>query len=144
MKLINILFLLSFCSLAYGQEEIHYYSSSYDEPGFKATIKEIERGSNYSILEMEVIESDAQGAFTLFRAAVYIGKQLGKSYFTFISEKKKGKNSYLKIYFTDDTSTDPSKIFPNEMSKQKIKQFKKNGYASVERYDSLFKLMPNK
>ena len=79
-------------------DELYY--KAYDQKGFKMTIEEIERGSNFSILEVDIIDTDAQGAFSIIAAATSIGTELEKSHFTVIKEYKKGKLYYYKMFFT--------------------------------------------
>lgn len=111
-------------------DELYY--KAYDQKGFKMTIEEIERGSNFSILEVDIIDTDAQGAFSIIAAATSIGTELEKSHFTVIKEYKKGKLYYYKMFFTSDISKDPSLVFPNEMSEERLNTHKEVGYLSIE------------
>jgi len=111
-------------------DELYY--KAYDQKGFKMTIEEIERGSNFSILEVDIIDTDAQGAFSIIAAATSIGTELEKSHFTVIKEYKKGKLYYYKMFFTSDISKDPSLVFPNEMSEERLNTHKEIGYLSIE------------
>lgn len=111
-------------------DELYY--KAYDQKGFKMTIEEIERGSNFSILEVDIIDTDAQGAFSIIAAATSIGTELEKSHFTVIKEYKKGKLYYYKMFFTSDISKDPTLVFPNEMSEERLNTHKEIGYLSIE------------
>jgi hypothetical protein len=111
-------------------DELYY--KAYDQKGFKMTIEEIERGSNFSILEVDIMDTDAQGAFSIIAAATSIGTELEKSHFTVIKEYKKGKLYYYKMFFTSDISKDPSLVFPNEMSEERLNTHKEIGYLSIE------------
>jgi hypothetical protein len=107
--------------------------------GFKTTIQEIERGSNYTILEVDIINGDAQGGpFSIIAAAVEIGTELQKTHFALINEYQKEKLYYYKIFFTSDTNEDPSIIFPNEMSQEKLDVYRDIGYLSIDTYRSFF------
>ncbi len=127
--LITLVLFLSMNLSAIGDE---LYYKAYDQKGFKMTIEEIERGSNFSILEVDIIDTDAQGAFSIIAAATSIGTELEKSHFTVIKEYKKGKLYYYKMFFTSDISKDPSLVFPNEMSEERLNTHKEIGYLSIE------------
>lgn len=127
--LITLVLFLSMNLSAIGDE---LYYKAYDQKGFKMTIEEIERGSNFSILEVDIIDTDAQGAFSIIAAATSIGTELEKSHFTVIKEYKKGKLYYYKMFFTSDISKDPTLVFPNEMSEERLNTHKEIGYLSIE------------
>jgi len=134
-----ILLLLILSTDLYAEENKHYYKA-YDQTGFKTTIQEIERGTNYTILEVDIIDTDAQGGpFSIIAAAVKIGTDLQKTHFTLIKEYKKEKLYYYKIFFTSDISEDPSKVFPNEMNQEKLDKHSKIGYLSIATYSSFSK-----
>lgn len=137
MKYLNLLILcLLMSASAVGS---NYYFKVYDQKGFKATIQEIDRGANFSILQVNMVKGDAQGGpFSIVAAAASIGSELKKSHFTMISEFQKGEFYYYKIFFTSDTSEDPSLVFPNEMNQNKIDLHNEIGYLSVETYRKLF------
>ena len=130
MKYLITLVLFLSMNLSAKVDELYY--KAYDQKGFKMTIEEIERGSNFSILEVDIIDTDAQGAFSIIAAATSIGTELEKSHFTVIKEYKKGKLYYYKMFFTSDISKDPSLVFPNEMSEERLNTHKKIGYLSIE------------
>lgn len=134
-----LLFLLLLLSVNLSATENKHYYKAYDQKGFKTTIQEIERGANYSILEVDIVDTDAQGGpFSIIAAAVTIGTELQKSHFTVIKEYRKGKLYYYKIFFTSDIHEDPSLIFPNEMNQEKLKIHSEIGYLSVDTYKNLF------
>ena len=134
-----ITFLLLLLSVNLSATESKQYYKAYDQKGFKTTIQEIERGTNYSILEVDIIDTDAQGGpFSIIAAAVEIGNELQKSHFTVIKEYRKEKLHYYKIFFTSDTNEDPSVIFPNEMSQEKLDVHRDIGYLSIATYSSFF------
>ena len=138
MKRLIFLFLL--VSMNISATESKYYYKAYDQKGFKATIQEIERGVNYSILEVDIINTDAQGGpFSIIAAAVEIGTDLGKTHFTLLKEFRKEKLYYYKIFFTSDINEDPSKTFPNEISQDKLDTHRKIGYLSIATYDAFSK-----
>ncbi|MCF7518443.1 MULTISPECIES: hypothetical protein [Pseudoalteromonas] len=130
MKYLITLVLFLSMNLSAKGDELYY--KAYDQKGFKMTIEEIERGSNFSILEVDIIDTDAQGAFSIIAAATSIGTELEKSHFTVIKEYKKGKLYYYKMFFTSDISKDPSLVFPNEMSEERLNTHKEIGYLSIE------------
>jgi len=130
MKYLITLVLFLSMNLSAKVDELYY--KAYDQKGFKMTIEEIERGSNFSILEVDIIDTDAQGAFSIIAAATSIGTELEKSHFTVIKEYKKGKLYYYKMFFTSDISKDPSLVFPNEMSEERLNTHKEIGYLSIE------------
>ena len=76
--------------------------------------------------------------FSVIAAAVEIGTELQKTHFTLIKEYQKEKLYYYKIFFTSDINEDPSIVFPNEMSQEKINTHRKIGYLSIKSYTSLF------
>ena len=130
MKYLITLVLFLSMNLSAKGDELYY--KAYDQKGFKMTIEEIERGSNFSILEVDIIDTDAQGAFSIIAAATSIGTELEKSHFTVIKEYKKGKLYYYKMFFTSDISKDPSLVFHNEMSEERLNTNKEIGYLSIE------------
>ena len=130
MKYLITLVLFLSMNLSAKGDELYY--KAYDQKGFKMTIEEIERGSNFSILEVDIIDTDAQGAFSIIAAATSIGTELEKSHFTVIKEYKKGKLYYYKMFFTSDISKDPTLVFPNEMSEERLNTHKEIGYLSIE------------
>ncbi len=135
----HLLFLFLMLSANLYADDNKFYYKSYDKKGFKTAIQEIERGSNYSILEVDIIETDAQGGpFSIIAAAVEIGTDLQKTHFTIIKEYKKEKLYYYKIFFTSDINEDPSKVFPNEMSQDKLNKHSKIGYLSIATYSAFF------
>ncbi|PCJ15851.1 MAG: hypothetical protein COB04_12365 [Gammaproteobacteria bacterium] len=109
------------------------YSAVYDEPGFKMTLNEIRRSETTSTLKLDVIKPDAQGGFTLIKAACVIGKELRKSHFTFISEEP-----LIKIYFTSDISDDPMIILKREKSKFDRKYFSEKRYFEISKICRIF------
>ena len=130
MKYLITLVLFLSMNLSAKGDELYY--KAYDQKGFKMTIEEIERGSNFSILEVDIIDTDAQGAFSIIAAATSIGTELEKSHFTVLKEYKKGKLYYYKMFFTSDISKDPSLVFHNEMSEERLNTNKEIGYLSIE------------
>lgn len=131
----HLMFLLLLLSVNIFAKESPNYYKAYDEKGFKTTIQEIDRGINYSILEVDIIDSDAQGGpFSIIAAAVAIGTELQHSHFTLLKEYKKGKLNYYKLFFTSNTEEDPTLAFPNEMNQEKIKRHSEIGYLSIENY----------
>ena len=106
--------------------EAELYSAEYDEPGFKMTLHELRRSENTSTLKIDVIDSDAQGGFTIFKAACVIGKELGKSHFAFIFMEP-----LIKIFFTSDVSDDPRILFEDEMSERSRVKFSEIGYFEL-------------
>jgi len=135
-----LLLLLSACLNA-TKHELYY--KAYNEIGFKTTIQEIERGVNYSILEVDIIESDAQGSFTIATAAVEIGTELKKSHFALIDEYEKENIVYYKIFFTSDTTEDLSMVLPHDVNKKKLKRLNETDYASIDEFKVLFELKTN-
>ena len=128
-----------FLSVNISAKENGLYYKGYDQKGFKTTIQEIERGQDFTVLEVNIIDGDAQGGpFSIIAAAVEIGTELQKSHFTVVKEYKKEKLYYYKIFFTSNTNEDPSLIFPNEMNQEKLNLHREVGYLSVERYKALF------
>jgi len=135
-----LVFLLLLLSVNLGAKESKLYYKAYDQKGFKTTIQEIERGPNYSILEVDIINTDAQGGpFSIIAAAVKIGTDLEKTHFTLIKEYRNEKLYYYKIFFTSDISEDPSKAFPNEMSQDKLDKHREIGYLSIATYSAFSK-----
>lgn len=137
MKYIFVLVLFLTVNLSAKENKLYY--KSYDQKGFKSIIQEIERGSNFTILEVDIIDTDAQGGpFSIIAAAVAIGTALQKTHFTFIKEYKQDKLYYYKIFFTSDINEDPSLIFPHEMSQEKQSKHSQLGYLSIDTYKSFF------
>ncbi|MBE1299374.1 MAG: hypothetical protein GJ680_05640 [Alteromonadaceae bacterium] len=136
------LFFTVFLSLFYNSlnaEQLYYREHA--EKGFEATVKEVERGSNYSILEVTVIDPDPQGGpFAIIAAAASIGSTLNESHFTFIRNDNNEDKLHVKVFFTSDTSLDPSTVFPNEMNQQQLALHKKSGYMSVDLYNRFFSM----
>lgn len=138
MKNFVILFILLFGHMhAFGQE---LYYKSYDEPGFIWTIKEIERGSNFSLLEISITDSDAQGAFAIIAAAIEIGESLGKSHFMLAQEYKVEDLYYNKIFFPSGPTVDPKDAFLETLDDKIYKRFKDIGYFEIENYKRIFNL----
>ena len=134
-----LIFFLLLLSVNLNATESKLYYKAYDQKGFKTTIQEIERGTNYSILEVDIINTDAQGGpFSIIAAAVAIGTELQKSHFTVIKEYRNEKLYYYKIFFTSNTNEDPALLFPNEMSQEDLKIHSEVGYLSVDTYKALF------
>ena len=131
--------LVLFLSVNHSAKSSELYYKAYGGKGFKTTIQEIERGSNFTVLEVDIIDTDAQGGpFSIIAACVAIGTELKKSHFTVIKEYNKDKYYYYKIFFTSDVHEDPSLAFPNEMSQEKLTKHKETGYLSIDTYKSLF------
>jgi hypothetical protein len=136
-----LIFFLLLLSVNLSAIESKDYYKAYDQKGFKTTIQEeIERGANYTILEVDIINTDAQsGPFSIIAAAVKIGTDLRKTHFTVIKEYEKEKRYYYKIFFTSDINEDPAKAFPNEMSQDKLDKHSEIGYLSIATYSEFFK-----
>ena len=135
-----LIFFLLLLSVNLSAIESKHYYKAYDQKGFKTTIQEIERGANYTILEVDIINTDAQsGPFSIIAAAVKIGTDLRKTHFTVIKEYEKEKLYYYKIFFTSDINEDPAKAFPNEMSQDKLDKHSEIGYLSIATYSEFFK-----
>ncbi|MCJ8321053.1 MAG: hypothetical protein MJK12_15545 [Colwellia sp.] len=139
MKYLFILYLLLSVSSCAVDKQLYF--KSYEQNNSKVIIKEIERGTNYTLLEVDIIGGSAVGgSLVIVAAAVEIGTDLQKTHFTLINEYREGKLTYYKVFFTSDVNDDPSKVFPNEMSQKKIKQHRKNGYLSIETFSYIFKV----
>lgn len=137
MKYLILLFLIISVNISAKDDE--FYNKKYVQKGFKSTIQEIERGSNYTILEVDVTKTDAQGGpFSIVAAAVAIGSELQKTHFTLIKEYRENEFYYYKIFFTSDVNEDPLLAFPNEMSREKFDIHSEIGYLSIDTYKTLF------
>ena len=113
--------------------ESKLYSASYDEPGFKVTLQEVRRTENTSFLKLDVVDPDAQGGFTIFKAACVIGEELEKSHFTVISWEP-----LVKLFFTSNVNDDPMEIFTDEMSPGVQKKFNEGGYFQLKTMCKIF------
>jgi hypothetical protein len=134
-----IIFLTFLLSVNISVAEDNLYFKSYTKKNPKGTVQEIERGINYSLLEVDITDgSPVASAMVIIAAAVDIGTDLQKTHFISINEYKKGKFNYYKIFFTSDIKENPSKVFPNAMSKDKLDIYNKKGYLSIETYRMLF------
>jgi len=137
MKYLFILYLLLSVSSCAADKPLYF--KSYEQNNSTAIIKEIERGTNYTLLEVDITGGSAVGgSLVIVEAAVEIGTDLQKTHFTLINEYKKGKFTYYKVFFTSDVSDDPSKVFPNKISEKKLKKHRENGYISIETFSYIF------
>ena len=129
------LFLLLFLIIPHISRyaESQLYSATYDEPGFKMTLQEVRRTENTSFLKLDVLAPDAQGGFTIFKAACVIGDDLEKSHFTVISWEP-----LIKLFFTSNVTDDPMEIFSNEMSQEVQAKFNKSGYFQLKTMCKVF------
>ena len=131
----KILFILPFFIVPHitSYAETQLYSASYDEPGFKMTLQEVRRTENTSLLKLDVVDPDAQGGFTIFKAACVIGNDLKKSHFIVISWEP-----LVKIFFTSNIKDDPIEIFKNEISQEVQAKFNETGYFQLSTICKIF------
>lgn len=133
----TVLVMLFTCCI--NAEELYY--KEHAEKGFEATVKELERGSNYSILEVTVIDPDPQGGpFAIIAAAASIGSTLNESHFTFIRNDSNEDKLHVKVFFTSDTTVNPATVFPDEMNEEQLALHNKSGYLSVDLYTRFFSM----
>jgi len=118
------------------------------EPGYDVTVKELERGDNYSILEMKgAVPTVTAGGVVLFRAIYDIAKERGFEY-TFSAPSRQGTAkrgpegrqvfTVVKVFMMKDDKTALKELLGDDYSKEAQEMFDRNGYMSASLLAPLF------
>ncbi len=108
---------------------------SVNQPGNVVVIEEKSHKDSISIVEMEIINPDAQGtAFALVSALCGIALREDKTHFCVIRTDRKNGKDVKKVYFTSDITGDPSKKFSDDMDEESLSIYRELGWASVKQF----------
>jgi len=108
---------------------------SVDQPGNVVVIEEKSHKDGVSMVEMEIINPDAQGtAFALISALCGIALREEMTHFCVIRTDRKNGKEVKKVYFTSDITVDPSKKFRDEMDEESLSIYRQLGWSSVKQF----------
>jgi hypothetical protein len=123
------------------------------EPGYDVTVQEVERGANFSLLEISgLVPTITAGGVVLFRAVYDIAKER-KFEYTFSPPPRAGQPSgastrgsegrrlsavVTKVFMTNDAKTTLMELLGDDCTEEAQKLFDLRGYQSVAQLANMF------
>lgn len=121
------------------------------EPGYDVTVTEIERGVNYSVLDMKgFVPTVTAGGVVLFRAVYDIARERGFSHAFLVpprqpqrppvgrTDKGRDVSGVTKVFMIKDPQTDPKDLLGGDYSVEAQQLYDKLGYTSIAQLAALF------
>ncbi|GEM_PF-3532801 len=106
-----------------------------DEPGNVVVIEEKSHDQGISLVEVDIIDPDAQGtAFAVVSALCGIALREEQTHFCIIRTDRKNGKYLKKVYFTSDPKENPVERFKGDMDEESQANFNSHGWVSVKRF----------